>query len=1103
MLRASLRYYAATNALVVLGVAVAVAVLAGALLVGASVRESLKQIALGRLGAVDTVVSSPTFFRTALADDVIAKAPAVKAAPLIVAGGAVSHDESKRSAGRVMVYGIDDRFGQFQGSQLSLTGREAAISEALATELGAKAGDSITLRVAKPTDIPLSSLQGRREVTGLRMRLTIARVLDRKSLGEFSLSPSQGPVLSLFVSMDRLQRDLDLGDRVNTLLVQGVGTIYRDKGPEAFVKERLRPVVTQDDLGLRTRFSAAGEAIIESRAGLIPDALAEQIAEIANRERRSATPVLTYVANAIRIGDREIPYSTVTGIDLASQTGAGAENKWSRPPVWLNQWAADDLGANVGDEVTLEYFLWSDEDGLTASSAKFHCVGVLPMNGIGGDATLTPDYPGISDAADITAWDPPFPVDLKRVRKKDEDYWDQYRAAPKAIVTVRDAQRLWGSRYGKLSSVRLAGKEPISAQQIDPSLAGITVRNVREDAINAAQGTTDFGEYFLYFSFFLVVSALLLAYLFFAVGLEQRTTEVGVLAAMGFSSSKIRGVFVREGAILAGIGAVIGTAAAIGYSALILYGLRTWWVGAVGTTDLTLHVAPPLLAGGVVGALAVGLMALWLGVRAMSRRSARSLLKGEAGARSTRSTIVTKAAAVLLLMIGAALLGAAVSGAMDPTAGFFGAGGAWLVGGLCAASIYLRRRRTSSQLGRGLSGMFALGIRHTSVRPARSVLSLALIAFASFVLVSVGAFKKEVSADTNDPHSGTGGFALMSESVAPLMHDPNTPDGRDGLGLEDADPIVSTTTITRFRLRPGDETSCLTLYRPTNPRIIAPEPRFFTAPHFSFASSMATTAEEIANPWLLLKRTFEDGAIATIADQTTLMYVLHLGVGDDFTFTPGDSGGLKSSPTVRLRIVGALADSFLQSELIIGEPAFVQLFPKHEGYRVWMIETAPDQKAAVTTHLEDRLSDYGLDVTDTHERWASYHQVENTYLATFQALGSLGLLLGTVGLGAVLARNVLERRREIGLLRAVGYSPADIRSMVLSEGMILVTSGLALGAGCAIVAIVPALRDRAQSLPLVSLGGLLVAVLVTGAIASLFAIRLTAGTPVVQAIKSE
>ena len=151
------------------------------------------------------------------------------------------------------------------------------------------------------------------------------------------------------------------------------------------------------------------------------------------------------------------------------------------------------------------------------------------------------------------------------------------------------------------------------------------------------------------------------------------------------------------------------------------------------------------------------------------------------------------------------------------------------------------------------------------------------------------------------------------------------------------------------------------------------------------------------------------------------MYVLHLGRRRRLHVHSG------RAPPVRLRIVGALADSLLQSELIIGEPAFVRLFPRHEGYRVWMIEAPSGQESAVTTHLEDRLSDYGIDVIDTHQRWASYHQVENTYLATFQALGSLGLLLGTVGLGAVLARNVLERRREIGLLRAVGFSPADMR----------------------------------------------------------------------------
>jgi ABC-type antimicrobial peptide transport system permease subunit len=129
--------------------------------------------------------------------------------------------------------------------------------------------------------------------------------------------------------------------------------------------------------------------------------------------------------------------------------------------------------------------------------------------------------------------------------------------------------------------------------------------------------------------------------------------------------------------------------------------------------------------------------------------------------------------------------------------------------------------------------------------------------------------------------------------------------------------------------------------------------------------------------------------------------------------------------------------------------------------------------------------------------------VENTYLATFQALGSLGLLLGTIGLGAVLARNVLERRRELGLLSAIGYSPSNLRTMVMSEGLALVVGGLLLGAICALVAILPALRERAQSLPLGSLSLLLLAVVITGAAASLLAVRIVTRMRVLDAIKSE
>ena len=82
------------------------------------------------------------------------------------------------------------------------------------------------------------------------------------------------------------------------------------------------------------------------------------------------------------------------------------------------------------------------------------------------------------------------------------------------------------------------------------------------------------------------------------------------------------------------------------------------------------------------------------------------------------------------------------------------------------------------------------------------------------------------------------------------------------------------------------------------------------------------------------------------------------------------------------------------------------------------------REAAITEALEIELSDFGLEVDRPVERLRAYQQVENTYLSTFQALGALGLLLGTFGLGAVLVRNVLERRREVALLQAVGFERA-------------------------------------------------------------------------------
>jgi putative ABC transport system permease protein len=289
----------------------------------------------------------------------------------------------------------------------------------------------------------------------------------------------------------------------------------------------------------------------------------------------------------------------------------------------------------------------------------------------------------------------------------------------------------------------------------------------------------------------------------------------------------------------------------------------------------------------------------------------------------------------------------------------------------------------------------------------------------------------------------------------------------------------------------------LNLYQPKNPRILAATSEFIGAGRFAFASSLAETPEEAANPWLLLHREFPDGAIPVITDANSMTYVLHMKLGDDLVL-PGSS-----QAPIRLRLVGALADSIFQGELLMADAPFVRAFPEWEGHRFFLVDAPPGGASEITGLLESRLADFGVDVASTAERLAGFHRVEYTYLSTFQTLGGLGLVLGTFGLGAVLLRNVLERRRELALLRALGYRSGDFAGMVMAETMLLLVCGLGVGAFCAFLAIAPVLLDRGGRLPGGTLGLLVVGVFAAGLVASLAATAAALRSPLLSALRTE
>jgi ABC-type antimicrobial peptide transport system permease subunit len=170
---------------------------------------------------------------------------------------------------------------------------------------------------------------------------------------------------------------------------------------------------------------------------------------------------------------------------------------------------------------------------------------------------------------------------------------------------------------------------------------------------------------------------------------------------------------------------------------------------------------------------------------------------------------------------------------------------------------------------------------------------------------------------------------------------------------------------------------------------------------------------------------------------------------------------------LRLRIVASLSDSVLQGEILIGESAFRQVFPDIAGYRLFLVDAGDDRSPDNPSRandaaraLESGLEPYGFDAEDAAVRLEAFHRVENTYLSTFQALGGLGLVLGCVGLVAVVLRNVLERRRELALLGAAGFTGADLRTLVTIEHASIVGIGLVIGLAAAALAIAPVIIDR-------------------------------------------
>ncbi len=1163
---------------VAMGVAVATAVIVGALVVGDSMRGSLRFIAMDRIGSIESVLVAPRWFDQKLAENLTGNDSSHGAVHSLVFVQQAMAENEKYRASEMALFGVDSDFwtmGTIK-PQREPGDEEVILNQSLADKLHAAAGDLITLRVTSQAVVPADSPLGKRDQDSIPLpRWKVIEILPDQSLARFSLRSDQRPIMNAFTGKRWLQKGLEIEARVNAIFVARSSASLKNNNTLAGhtgLLEKLSPALL--DLGLRWEHvqrpfpdTAIGESDSENDVKLNPtmvldyhqlttdqmlmsDSLSDEIRK--KTIAHNPVSVLTYLANGVQakkdgeVVGRDVPYSTIASVDwpvLASMLGPQ-----TRPPsdptitnwVVITTWMAEELATAVGDTIRIEYFqpetvegepveksfqacvvaiapLTQPKDAYTRKRAARFSSAPTPFN----DPAWTPVVPGITDQESISKWDTPFKL-TRKIENQDDKYWNDYRLTPKLYISNELGREHFGSRFGNVSSIRYDHLKSDDATAIEKDISEVARSKMsslgwreiplRRQQLMASSGTTPFDALFLSLSFFVIVAALLLVALLFRLAIEQRANHWGLLLASGWTRSKVRYLLLLEGSVVCLIGATIGIVLGLGYAYAMIAGLHTWWVGAITVSFLEYHVRPTSLVIGWALSWLAALGTIFVSTRQLKSIQIAKLLKGQMedsfGVKQSVAKKPYLAIACIAIAFGVLALGQFLQGQAQAGA-FVGGGMLFLIGGLAWTLGRLRNVASSysQNVSTPASMMNASSLASSNAKraPIRSMLSIGLVAIASFLILSMSLFQ----ASPNE--AGTGGFAYMARSSQAIHYDlGNREYQREVLGPKDA--ALSSLDFVPLRVRGGDDASCNNLYQASEPQVLGVSPRMESIDQKPDGRSafawFATENVKGSTPWQKLAQPADgtvESPVPVVLDQNTALWALHLGgyVGEKFAYTFDDR-------KVHFRTVGVLQNTVLQGSLLVGESNFESVFPSITGYRMFMIKAKAGTTATNQTEnadqarmvLEEGWSELGLSLASSDSVLKQLLAVQNTYLGAFQVLGALGLLLGTIGLGVSQLRGAMERRAELAAMRAIGFTKSRLVWLLTLENGWQLFRGFGIGVGAAALATLPSILGGQPFSGLAWPSFMMAMVILSGLVCSVIAAWGAMQWPLLKALRS-
>ena len=459
------------------------------------------------------------------------------------------HGESRS----VEIYGLPEN--SFTGQE-----RDAFGNSALLNFLKEQSGTDFVVRLTEISEISEETMPGRPGRVR-QIHLTMKGLLPLP-IRDFSLQNSQVAPLNLFVNRRFLAEQTGVADGANLLLSSEAPTR---------VRQQLQDSLQMEDLGLY--FDEMGEyLLLKSRQYFLPDFVRNAFPD--------AFPVLSWFAEELSAVDLHLQYLFV----------AGVTSEWMRIPADGCLISRQLLSDSVSGPARFRFYQVGRFREITVQETEFITLSTVDDQAI--TAALAAGIPGLTDSESCSDWNAALPIDLKRIRRDDEEYWQQYGAKPQVYLPMERAQKLFGTK--QVSTLLFKGQDrgelrrkltELIRQQ--PDL--FTCFSPREQAFSNVANGVNFPSLFLGLSSLVMIAALLVLLILLQLHLLERRSELLLYEELGCSREwQYRQLLLELGLLLVG-GSLSGVLAGFGAARLLLLALLRVWGRLNGLVQLQFH----------------------------------------------------------------------------------------------------------------------------------------------------------------------------------------------------------------------------------------------------------------------------------------------------------------------------------------------------------------------------------------------------------------------------------------------------------------------------------------------------------------------------------